>query len=81
VDTAALTEALAAGRIGAALDVTDPEPLPEDHPLWAMPNVLVTPHVAASVRGMLPRAYRLVADQLRRHLFGEPLVNVVGQDY
>lgn len=81
VDTAALTEALDTGRIGAALDVTDPEPLPEDHPLWAMPNVLVTPHVAASVRGMLPRAYRLVADQIRRHLSGEPLCNVVGPDY
>lgn len=81
VDTGALTEALATGRIGAALDVTDPEPLPGDHPLWSMPNVLLTPHVAASVSGMLPRAYRLVAEQLRRHLTGEPLVNVVREDY
>src|SRR5690606_30484559 len=48
VDTAALTEELSTGRIGAALDVTDPEPLPPDHPLWRMPNVLITPHVAGS---------------------------------
>jgi phosphoglycerate dehydrogenase-like enzyme len=81
VHTVALTEALVTGRIGAALDVTDPEPLPEDHPLWAMPNVLLTPHVAASVHGMLPRAYRLVADQVRRQLSGEALVNVVGPTY
>jgi len=81
VETAALTEALATGRIGAALDVTDPEPLPADHPLWTMPNVLLTPHVAASVAGMLPRAYRLVAEQLRRHLAGEALANLVGRDY
>ena len=46
VDTAALTAELATGRIGAALDVTDPEPLPAEHPLWSMPNVLLTPHVA-----------------------------------
>ena len=64
VDTAALTAALAGGRIGAAVDVTDPEPLPADHPLWEMPNFLLTPHVAGSVRGLLPRGYRLVRDQL-----------------
>ncbi|MBO4210421.1 2-hydroxyacid dehydrogenase [Micromonospora echinofusca] len=76
-----LTEALAGGRISAVLDVTDPEPLPADHPLWTMPNVFVTPHVAGSVRGLLPRAYRLVGAQLRRFLAGEPLVNQVVDGY
>lgn len=81
VDTAALTAQLATGRIGAALDVTDPEPLPAGHPLWAMPNVLLTPHTAASVGGMLRRAYGLVGDQVRRYVAGEPLINVVAGDY
>ncbi|MGH3645757.1 MAG: 2-hydroxyacid dehydrogenase [Micromonosporaceae bacterium] len=81
VDTKALTAELATGRIGAALDVTDPEPLPEGHPLWTMPNLLLTPHVAGSVRSMLPRAYRLVAEQLRRYAAGEPLANVVTDGY
>ena len=46
VDTDALVEALNSGRIRAAIDVTDPEPLPEGHPLWSCPNLLITPHVA-----------------------------------
>jgi len=81
VDTAALTAELATGRIGAAVDVTEPEPLPADHPLWTMPSFLLTPHVAGSVRGLLPRAYRLVADQLRRYVSGEPLINEVRDGY
>jgi phosphoglycerate dehydrogenase-like enzyme len=81
VRTDALVAELATGRIGAALDVTDPEPLPADHPLWTMPNVLMTPHVAGSVRGLLPRAYRLVGEQLRRYVAGEPLMNVVVDGY
>jgi phosphoglycerate dehydrogenase-like enzyme len=80
-DTAALTAALATGRISAAVDVTDPEPLPADHPLWEMPNVLITPHVGGSVRGLLPRAYRLVGAQLRRFAAGEPLANRVVDGY
>jgi phosphoglycerate dehydrogenase-like enzyme len=80
-DTAALTAELATGRIGAALDVTDPEPLPADHPLWAMPNVLLTPHVGGSVRGTLRRAYALAGDQIRRFAAGEPLENVVHDEY
>jgi phosphoglycerate dehydrogenase-like enzyme len=80
-DTAALTEALATGRLNAALDVTDPEPLPADHPLWRLPNVLITPHVGGSVRGLLPRAYRLVGEQLRRYAAGQPLANVVTDGY
>ncbi|GAB3153684.1 2-hydroxyacid dehydrogenase [Micromonospora sonneratiae] len=80
-DTAALVAELATGRIGAALDVTDPEPLPAGHPLWQLPNVLLTPHVAGSVYGLLPRAYRLVGQQLRRFVAGEPLVNLVVDGY
>lgn len=80
-DTEALTKELASGRIGAALDVTDPEPLPADHPLWGMPNVLITPHVAGDVERWLPRAYALVRAQLLRHVAGEPLENVVTEGY
>jgi phosphoglycerate dehydrogenase-like enzyme len=79
VNTAALVEALKAGRIRAALDVTDPEPLPEDHPLWSCPNLLITPHVAASSPQFAPNALRIVADELRRYIHGEPLRNVVQQ--
>jgi phosphoglycerate dehydrogenase-like enzyme len=81
VDTGALTVELAKGRLGAALDVTDPEPLPPGDPLWQMPNVLLTPHVAASVGGVLVRAYALVGDQLRRFAAGEPLLNMVTDGY
>ncbi len=69
------------GRIGAALDVTDPEPLPDGHPLWSMPNVLITPHTAGAVAGLLGRAYALVHDQLTRFIAGEPLINVVTGGY
>jgi phosphoglycerate dehydrogenase-like enzyme len=69
------------GRIGAALDVTDPEPLPAESPLWTMENVLLTPHVGGSVHGFLARAYRLVGAQLRRYSAGEPLDNVVTGSY
>ncbi|MBM0260926.1 2-hydroxyacid dehydrogenase [Micromonospora sp. 4G55] len=79
--TEALVAELSSDRLRAALDVTDPEPLPTDHPLWELPNVLLTPHVAGSVRGLLPRAYRLVAAQLRRFAAGEPLVNTVTDGY
>ncbi|MFE9957057.1 2-hydroxyacid dehydrogenase [Micromonospora sp. NPDC005299] len=79
--TSALIAELASGRLRAALDVTDPEPLPAEHPLWALPNVLLTPHVAGSVRGLLPRAYRLVGEQLRRFAAGEPLTNRVVDGY
>jgi phosphoglycerate dehydrogenase-like enzyme len=81
VDTAALTAELASGRIGAALDVTDPEPLPVDSPLWSMPNLLLTPHVGGSVHSLWRRAYALVGDQLRRYVAGEPLINVVHGEY
>ena len=81
VDTEALTAELVTGRIGAALDVTDPEPLPAGHPLWSMPNVLLTPHVAGSVTGTFRRGYALVGDQIRRYVTGEPLINVVSGPY
>jgi phosphoglycerate dehydrogenase-like enzyme len=76
IDTTALLAALHAGQIRAALDVTDPEPLPAGHPLWSAPNVLITPHLAGGVRTWQLRAYRLAGDQIRRYLAGEPLLNV-----
>lgn len=81
VDTGALTTAVQAGRIRAALDVTDPEPLPDGHPLWAAPGVLITPHIAGSVRKVYDRAWRLIADQVRRYVTGAPLRNVVVDGY
>ena len=77
VDTDALVAELAAGRIRAALDVTDPEPLPEDHPLWRQPGVLISPHVGGASSAFAPRADRLIAAQLGRFVAGEPLANVV----
>jgi len=77
VDTDALVAALQAGRIRAALDVTDPEPLPEGHPLWSCPNLLITPHVGASTPQFSPRALQTAAGELRRYMRGEPLHNVV----
>jgi len=78
VDTDALLKELASGRIGAALDVTDPEPLPEGHPLWSAPGLLLTPHVGGAVHNSRASAYRVVAEQLRRLAAGEPLLNVIG---
>jgi phosphoglycerate dehydrogenase-like enzyme len=77
VDTDALLAECASGRLRAALDVTDPEPLPADHPLWRTPGVLISPHVGGNTSAFLPRARRLVAVQLRRWADGEPLANVV----
>lgn len=77
VDTEALVPALQSGKIRAALDVTDPEPLPEDHPLWHCPNVMITPHVAGSTPQFSPRACQVAADELRRYIKGEPLINQV----
>ncbi len=80
VDTDALVAELAGGRLRAALDVTDPEPLPEGHPLWTVPGLLLTPHIAGSVPGGTGRAYAVARDQLHRFLAGDELKNVVG-DY
>ncbi|MFF3953791.1 2-hydroxyacid dehydrogenase [Streptomyces sp. NPDC001890] len=77
VDTGSLLLELQSGRLRAALDVTDPEPLPAGHPLWHAPNVLITPHVGGSTSAFLPRAKRLLAGQLNRFAAGEPVENVV----
>lgn len=81
VVTSALLEEVRGGRLAAALDVTDPEPLPDGHPLWSLPNVLITPHVGGAVVGLLGRAFALVRAQLERYVAGEPLINVVIGDY
>jgi phosphoglycerate dehydrogenase-like enzyme len=81
VRTADLLPEVTSGRLRAALDVTDPEPLPSDHPLWSCPGVLVSPHVGGNTTAFLPRAIRLVADQLQRYLDGRPLRNVITEDY
>jgi len=77
VDTGALVAELSAGRIRAALDVTDPEPLPVGHPLWRQPGVLISPHVGGFSTAFAPRADRLIAAQLTRFAAGEPLENIV----
>ena len=77
VDTGALVAELSAGRIRAALDVTDPEPLPAGHPLWRQPGVLISPHVGGFSSAFAPRADRLIAAQLTRFALGQPLENVV----
>ena len=77
IDTDALLDSLRSGRIRAALDVTDPEPLPEGHPLWSAPNVMITPHIGGSSAQFTPRALRIAAAELRRYTNGEPLQNVV----
>lgn len=79
VDTAALLVELRTGRLCAALDVTDPEPLPDDHELWSMPTALITPHVGGASSAMLPRALALLGDQLHRVWTGAPLRGVVVQ--
>ncbi|TYP85961.1 2-hydroxyacid dehydrogenase [Blastococcus xanthinilyticus] len=80
VDTDALLAELTAGRLRAAVDVTDPEPLPADHPLWRAPGLLLTPHVAGEVPQTGQRALAAVTAQIGRILAGEPLADVVG-DY
>lgn len=64
-------------RLRFALDVTDPEPLPDDHPLWQAPGVLITPHIAGGTTAMLPRMAALVRDQVSRYAAGRPLRNVI----
>lgn len=73
VDTEALLEAVTRGHVRAALDVTDPEPLPGDHPLWNTDGVFISPHVGGNTTAFLPRARRLVAAQITRWQRGEPL--------
>jgi phosphoglycerate dehydrogenase-like enzyme len=77
IETAALVEELRAGRLRAALDVTDPEPLPREHPLWDLPNVLISPHMAGDSAASTIRAFELAGDQVRRFAAGKPLINEV----
>ncbi|HEV7172490.1 2-hydroxyacid dehydrogenase [Pedococcus sp.] len=77
VDTAALVRHAAAGRIRAALDVTEPEPLPPGHPLWTAPGVVLTPHVGGASTAFMPRATRLLREQLSAYAAGRPLRNLV----
>ncbi|WP_026932422.1 2-hydroxyacid dehydrogenase [Glycomyces tenuis] len=81
VDTDALVAEVASGRLRCAIDVVEPEPLPAGHPLWDLEGALITPHVGASVDGMVERAYRPVGPQIRRFAAGEPLENVVSEGY
>jgi phosphoglycerate dehydrogenase-like enzyme len=81
VETGALVKALEENRICAALDVTDPEPLPEGHPLWTAPNLFLTPHIAGGSPQFLPRAFKLAGEQVARYSKGEPLLNVVTEGY
>ena len=81
VDTAALVAEVSRGRLRAALDVTDPEPLPPGHPLWSLPGVFLTPHVAASTPVSRRRAAGLVREQVLAYTRGEPLRNVIDGTY
>jgi phosphoglycerate dehydrogenase-like enzyme len=76
-DTDALLAEAASGRLRVAVDVTDPEPLPADHPLWSTPNVLVSPHVGGASTAFRPRALALVRRQLAAYAEGRPLESVV----
>ena len=79
VKTDALVAELQSGRLRAALDVTDPEPLPAGHPLWSAPGLLLTPHVAGAMTTTMSRVMAVVRDQLARYAAGEPLLNIVGE--
>ena len=81
IDQDALIAALNAGTIAsAALDVFDPEPLPESSPLWAMQNVIVTPHISGAVEGYGHKATELFIANLRRYLAGEPLAHLANPE-
>ena len=77
VDTDALLAETESGRLLAALDVTDPEPLPAGHSLWRAPGVLISPHVGGATSAMVPRVHALLRAQLARFAAGAPLTNVV----
>jgi phosphoglycerate dehydrogenase-like enzyme len=81
VETEALVRALNEGRIRAALDVTDPEPLPPDHPLWRAPNLMITPHLATDTPRFMGRAFAFAGEQAQRFARGEPLSNIIQGEY
>jgi phosphoglycerate dehydrogenase-like enzyme len=76
-DTEAILRSAESGRLRFALDVTDPEPLPDGHPLFALPNVLISPHVGGATTAMMPRMARLAREQIERMQRGDEPVNVV----
>ena len=76
IDQAALEAELRSGRLSAALDVTDPEPLPEGQSLWSAPNLVITPHTAGSSKKWMRRAYRFAGEQVRHYAVGDPLENI-----
>jgi len=80
VDTEALVAELSTGRIFAILDVTDPEPLPAGHPLLALPNVVLTPHIAGSLGNEIRRMGALAVDELERYVRGEPFAYAVTEN-
>lgn len=77
VDTGALVAELQSGRLQAALDVVDPEPLPADHPLWSTPNTLITPHEGGDTSAFEPRIHAILAEQCHRIVHDEALLNEV----
>jgi phosphoglycerate dehydrogenase-like enzyme len=81
IDNEALLELLHSRHLRAALDVSEPEPLPPDHPLWDAPGVVITPHLAGDTAAAARRAFALVGEQVRRYMRGEPLRNVVESGY
>lgn len=81
VDTEALLSELISGRLRAALDVTDPEPLPSDHPLWTALGILLTPHVAGNSRGSTERAYAVATWEIARFAAGQQPKNLVHGEY
>jgi phosphoglycerate dehydrogenase-like enzyme len=81
IDQDALIDALGAGRLaGAGLDVTTPEPLPPDHPLWDTPNVLITPHFTASLPDRTDRSLEMIIENLRRYRAGESMLNRITRE-
>jgi phosphoglycerate dehydrogenase-like enzyme len=79
LDTNAILSETASGRLRAALDVTEPEPLPPDHPLWHSPGTIITPHVAGGAAAFYPLAADFIVQQVRRFAAGKPLRNVVAK--
>jgi phosphoglycerate dehydrogenase-like enzyme len=77
IETSALVDALNRGHITAGIDVTEPEPLPEEHPLWSAPNLIITPHVGGDSSAFNPRVRALIESQVERFATGKPLINVV----
>lgn len=77
VDTDALVDALRAGKISASVDVTDPEPLPADHPLWNAPNLIISPHVGGNSTAFEPHGRKLIEEQCERYANNQPLINEI----